>query len=94
MFWNDCQSPYLNPTKMLWKDISKQFIGGNITEFKWFCTKEWAKTHTCYCAGLININNKLYLQLLQQKRITPDTESKDSHTFAMHRYVTLDHFSQ
>ncbi len=23
------QSPYLNPIKMLWKDIGKQFIGGN-----------------------------------------------------------------
>ncbi len=53
----------------------------NITEFKWFCTKEWAKTPTCYCAGLISIYKKLYLQLLQQKGVTPDTESKDSHTF-------------
>ncbi len=30
----------------------------------------------------------------QQKRVTPNTESKDSHTFPMHRYVTLDHFTQ
>ncbi len=64
----------------------------NITEFKWFCTKEWDKTPTCYCAGLFSIYKKLYLQLLQQKGVTPDTESKDSHTFATHRYVTLDHF--
>ncbi len=88
------QSPDLNPIKMLWKDLSKQFIGGNppTSEFKWFCTKEWAKTPTCYCAGLISIYKKL--QLLQQKGVTPDTESKDSHTFATHRYVTLDIFSQ
>ncbi len=66
----------------------------NITEFKWFCTKEWAKTPTCYRAGLISIYKKLYLRLLQQKGVTPDTESKDSHTFATHRYVTLDNFSQ
>ncbi len=42
---------------------------------------------------LIGLNEKLllklYLQLLQQKGVTPDTESKDSHTFAMYRYVTL-----
>ncbi len=88
------QSPDLNPIKMLWKDLSKQFIGGNppTSEFKWFCTKEWDKTPTCYCAGLFSIYKKLYLQLLQQKGVTPDTESKDSHTFATHRYVTLDHF--
>ncbi len=30
----------------------------NITEFKWFCTKEWAQTPTCYCAGLISIYKK------------------------------------
>ncbi len=30
-----------------------------------------------------------YLQLLQQKGITPDNQSKDSHTFATYRYVTL-----
>ncbi len=66
----------------------------DLNPIKWFCTKEWAKTPTCYCAGLISIYKKLYLQLLQQKRVTPDTESKDSHTFATHRYVTLDHFSQ
>ncbi len=65
----------------------------NITEFKWFFTKEWAKTPTCYCAGLISIYKKLYLQLLQQKGVTPDTESKDSHAFSTHGYVTLDHFS-
>ncbi len=71
------QSPDLNPIKLLWKDQSKQFIGGNppTSEFKWFCTKEWAKTPTCYCAGLISIYKKLYLQLLQQKGVTPDTES-------------------
>ncbi len=46
------QSPDLNPIKMLWKDLRKPT---NITEFKWFCTKEWAKTPTCYCAGLISI---------------------------------------
>ncbi len=51
---------------------------------------EWAKTPTCYCAGLSNIYNKLYLQLQQQKGVTLDTESKDSHT---HRYVTLDNFT-
>ncbi len=81
---------------MLWKDLSKQFMEGNPMVLKWFCTKEWAKSPTCYCAGLISIYKKLYLQLLQQKgvTVTPDTESKDSHTFAMHRYVTLDHFSQ
>ncbi len=66
----------------------------NITEFKWFCTKEWAKTPTCYCGGVISIYKKLFLQLLQQKWVTPDTEIKDSHTFAMHRYVTLENFSQ
>ncbi len=84
------QSPDLNPIKILCKDLSKQFIGGNppTSQFKWSCTKEWAKTPTCYCAGLISIYKKLYLQLLQQK----GTESKDSHTFATHRYVTLDHF--
>ncbi len=79
MFWS--QSPDLNPIQMLWK-------------FKIFGTKEWAKTPTNYCAGLISIYKKLYLQLVQQKGVTPDTESKGSHTFAMHRYVTLDYFSQ
>ncbi len=75
----------------------KQAVHGrkptNITELNWFCTKEWAKTPTCYCAGLIRSYKKLYLQLLQQKGVT-DTERKDSHAFAMHRYVTLDNFSQ
>ncbi len=66
----------------------------NITEFKWFCTKDWAKTPTCYCAGLISIYKRLYLQSMQQKGVTSDTESKGSHTFATHRYVTADHFSQ
>ncbi len=90
------QSPDINPIKRLWKDRSKQLMRKptNITEFKWFCTKECAKIPVCYCAGLISIYKKLYLQLLQQKEVTPDTESKDSHTFAMHRYVTLVHFSQ
>ncbi len=27
------------------------------------------------------------------EEVTPDTESKDSHTFAAHSDVTLDHFS-
>ncbi len=75
------QSPDLNPIKMLWKDLRSSSL--EETELKWFCTKEWAKTPTCYCAGLISIYKKLYLQLLQQKRVTPDTESIDSHTFAM-----------
>ncbi len=71
MFWLS-QSPDLNPIKMLWKDLSKQFLGGNppTSQFKWFCTKECAKTPTCYCARLISIY-KLYLQLLQQKGVTP-----------------------
>ncbi len=88
------QSPDLNPIKLV--EGPKQAVHRrkptNITEFKWFCTKEWAKTPTSYCAGLISIYKKLYLQLLQQKGVTPDTESKDSHTFATHRYVTMDHF--
>ncbi len=90
------QSPDLNPIKLV--EGPKQAVHRrkptNITEFKWFCTKEWAKTPTSYCAGLISIYKKLYLQLLQQKGVTPDTESKDSHTFATHRYVTMDHFFQ
>ncbi len=73
------------------ENIQKWRNPTNITELKWFCTKERAQTPTCYCAGLI-IYKKLYLQLLQQKRVTPDAESKDSHT--KHRYVTLHHFSQ
>ncbi len=32
-----------------------------IWPLKWFYTKEWAKTLTCYCAGLISIYKKLYL---------------------------------
>ncbi len=80
-------SPDLNPIQILWKELSKQFIR---KPTKWFCTKEWAKTPACYCSGLIL---KLYLQLLQQKGVAAGTESKDSHTFAMHRYVTLDNIS-
>ncbi len=91
------QSPDLNQIKNV-VEGPKQAVNRrkptNITEFKWFCTKEWAKTPTCYCAGLISIYIKLYLQLLQQNGVTPDTESKNSHNFVMHRYVTLDHFSQ
>ncbi len=71
------QSPDLNPIQMLWKDLSKQFIGG-----KWFCTNRLKLLHVIG-AGLISIYKKLYLQLLQQKRVTPDTESKDSHTCAI-----------
>ncbi len=90
------QSPDLNPIKLVEgpKKAVHRRKPTNITEFKWFCTKEWAKTPTSYCAGLISIYKKLYLQLLQQKGVTPDTESKDSHTFATHRYVTMDHFFQ
>ncbi len=61
----------------------------NITEFKGFCTKEWAKTPTSYGAELISVFKKLYFQLLQQKRVTPDTESKDLHTFATHWIIFL-----
>ncbi len=89
------QSPDLNPIKMLLKD-SKQAVHGrkptNITELKRFCTEEWAKIPTSCCAGLIS--KKRYLQLLLQKGVTPDTESKDSHTFATDRCVTMVHFSQ
>ncbi len=44
------QSPDLNPIQILCKDLSKQFIGGNppTSQFKWSCTKEWAKTPTCH----------------------------------------------
>ncbi len=90
------QSPDLNPIQMC-VEGPKQAVyrrkPTNITEFKWFCTKEWAKTPTCYCAGLISIYKKLYHQLRQQKWVTPDTESKDSHTFAMHVCNTGSFFS-
>ncbi len=38
--------------------------------------------------------NKVNVLEWQQKGVTPNTESKYSHTFGMHRYVTLDHFTQ
>ncbi len=91
------QSPDLNPIKMLWKDL-KQAVHRrkptNIPELKRFCTEEWAKIPTSCSAGLISSYKKCFLQLLLQKGVTADTESKDSHTFATHRCVTLVHFSQ
>ncbi len=46
------QSPDLNLIEMLWKDL-KQAVHRrkptNITEFKWFCTEEWAKIPTSHC---------------------------------------------
>ncbi len=87
MFWNGNVLFWL----MFWSqslDLKQAFPRRkptNITEFKGFCTKEWAKTPTSYGAELISVFKKLYFQLLQQKRVTPDTKSKDSHTFATHR---------
>ncbi len=71
------QSPDLNPIKILWKDLSKQFMRKptNITEFKWFFTKEWAKTPTLLCRTDQYLQ-ETYLQLLQPKGVTPDTENK------------------
>ncbi len=89
------QSLDLNPT---WNVVEGAEASSseetNITELKWFCTEEWADSSTRYWAELIKSWKKLYLQLLLKNGVTPDTESKDSHTFAMHRYVTMDNFSQ
>ncbi len=63
------QSTDLNPIKMLWKDSSYEDIHQH-HRVEVVLPKEWAKTPTCYCAGLINIYKKRYLQLLQQKRVT------------------------
>uniref|UniRef100_A0A8C1ZWF6 Tc1-like transposase DDE domain-containing protein n=1 Tax=Cyprinus carpio TaxID=7962 RepID=A0A8C1ZWF6_CYPCA len=66
------QIPALNPIEMLWKDLKQA----------WFCTEEWAKIPTNRCAGQISSYKKHYPQLLLQKGVRPDTESKDSHTVA------------
>ncbi len=87
----------MNPIERLWTDL-KQAVHRrkptNITELKWFCTEEWAQTPASCCAGLIISYKKRYLQLLLQKGVTPNIESKDSYTVATHRCVPLDHFSQ
>ncbi len=99
MFRNvlESQSPDFNPTEMLWKDL-KQAVHmrklTNITELKWFCTEglkllqdvvqDWpAVTRNFTCNNSCNM------------KVTPDTESKDSHwRFAMYRSVTMDHLYQ
>ncbi len=87
------QSPDLNPNKLLWKDLSKQFIGGN------------PLTSQSLIGSALRKGLKLIHVIVQDRsaftrNVTfrycskrgSDTESKDSHSFATHRYVTLGHF--
>ncbi len=89
------QSPDLNPIQMLWKDLNKQFIGGN------------PPTSQSLSGSALMNGLKLLHVIVQDwsaftrkpsvtavKGFTPDAESKDSHTFATHGYVTLDNVSQ
>ncbi len=76
----ECPSQCLihNPTEMLWKDLKQEVYRRkpmNITSG--FVLRK----------GLISRADQLYLQLLLQNGVTPDTESKDSHSFA--KYVNL-----
>ncbi len=68
------QSPELNPIINV-VEGPKQAVHRrkptNISEFKWFCTKEWAKTPTCYCAGLISI---------YKETLPSVTAAKEGHT--------------
>ncbi len=90
------QSPDLDPIKLLWKDLSKQFIGGNpptSQSLSGSALRNGLKLLHLIVQDLSAFTRNFTL-LLQQKGVTPDTESKDSHTFATHRYVTMDHFFQ
>ncbi len=85
------QSPDLNPIKM-WKDLSKKCIGGNpptSQSLSGSALRNGLQLLHVIVQGCIYISiyKKLYLQLLLQKGVTPDTESKDQHTFAKHRYT-------
>lgn len=92
------QIPDLNPIAILWKELKQavhrrkpptsQRWSGSVLRNELKLLQDWD------WLGLISRYKKHYLQLLLQKGVRPDTESKDSHTFDTHRYVTLDHFSQ
>ncbi len=76
------QSPDLNPIKMLWKDLSKQFIEGN------------PPTSQSLSASALRNELKLLHIIVQDWLAFTAFTRKYSYTFATHRYVTLDHFSQ